>query len=371
MWDWEQIIEILNREDALGNSLLRWLIVVAGSLAGFMVLRLVRRLLVHNANRLAETRAGDWFRGVERVAGQTKSSFLLILAAFCGSTFLVKPERAEWEIVGGVMVVAALIQTALWADAFLLFLMARYVERHKDVDAASVTTLSALGFVGRLAIWTAAVLVAVSNLGINVSAMITGLGIGGVAVALAAQNILGDLFASASIVLDKPFVLGDFIVVGTETGTVEYIGLKTTRLRSLSGEQLVFSNTDLLKSRIHNYKRMAERRISFTVNVDYDTPHEKVARIPTIFREAVEAQSPIRFDRAHFARYGDSALVFEVVYYVLSANYGVYMDVQQAVNLEILRRFAEEKIDFAYPARTTYQRKPAATTTSANGTSSN
>ena len=254
-----------------------------------------------------------------------------------------------------------LIQAALWADAVLLFAIARYAKRHREVDAASVTTLSALGFLGRLVIWTAAVLLAVANMGVDVTAMVAGFGIGGVAVALAAQNILGDLFASASIVLDKPFVLGDFIVVGDEMGSVEYIGLKTTRLRSLSGEQLIFSNTDLLKSRIHNYKRMAERRVLFTVGVEYDTPYEKVAAIPAMLRQAIEAQKPVRFDRAHFAKYGDWALIFEVVYYVLSADYNVHMDVQQAINLELFRRFAEEKIEFAFPTRTVYQRQqPAA-----------
>ncbi len=261
------------------------------------------------------------------------------------------------------MKVALLAQAALWGDAVLLFSIARYARRHKEVDAASVTTLSALGFVGRVTIWAAAVLLAAQNMGVNVTAMVAGLGIGGVAVALAAQNVLGDLFASASIVLDKPFVLGDFIVVGDEMGSVEYIGLKTTRLRSLSGEQLIFSNTDLLKSRIHNYKRMAERRVLFTVGVEYDTPYEKVAAIPAMLRQCIEAQKPIRFDRAHFARYGDSALIFEVVYYVLSADYNVYMDVQQAINLHLFRRFAEEKIEFAFPTRTVYQRQIATAAT--------
>ena len=363
MSGWDYIVDILYRQDHWGNSFLRWLIVVAAALAGFVVLRLVRRLLVRHATRLAtaDAGAGNWFRGVERVVGQTKTWFLLILAAICGGGFLFPTNTMEWKTLAAVTIVAFLIQAAFLADAALLFAVARYAERHKDVDAASVTTLSAMGFLGRLAIWTAAVLLALANMGVDVTAMIAGLGIGGVAVALAAQNILGDLFASASIVLDKPFVLGDFIVVGDEMGAVEYIGLKTTRLRSLSGEQLIFSNADLLKSRIHNYQRMAERRVQFTVGVDYDTPYEKVAAVPAMLRKCVEAQKPVRFDRAHFVRYGDWALTFEVVYYVLSADNNVSMDIQQAINLELFRRFAEEKIDFALPTRTVYQRqRPAA-----------
>jgi small-conductance mechanosensitive channel len=206
--------------------------------------------------------------------------------------------------------------------------------------------------VARFAIWTMMVLLTLANLGVDVTAMVAGLGIGGVAIALAAQNILGDLFASASIVLDKPFVLGDFIAVGEDMGTVEHIGLKTTRVRSLSGEQLVFANSDLLKSRIRNFKRMNERRAVFTVGVAYSTPADKVAAIPAILREAVQSQPSARCDRAHFTRYSDLALVFEVVYYVSSADYNLYMDIQQAINLTILRRFAEEQIGFAYQTRT-------------------
>ena len=164
-------------------------------------------------------------------------------------------------------------------------------------------------------------LVALNRLGYDVTALITGLGVGGIAIALAVQNVLGDLFAALAIVLDKPFVVGDAITVDTMTGTVEHVGLKTTRIRSVNGEQLIFSNADLLKSRIRNFKRMQERRIVFTIGVSYDTPPDTVARIPAMIREAVEAQQQVRFDRSHFMSYGDSALSFETVYFVLTADY--------------------------------------------------
>lgn len=360
MLSWEQIVDVLCNRNYMGNTILWWAIVISLSLAGFVALRLTRRLFVRHANRLAEAGVSDWFRGVESVVGQSQTWFLFILAVFCGSTFLLLPQSQEFHVMVMATKIAVLIQAALWTDAFLLFAIAHYTERHREADAASVTTLAALGFIGRLAIWTAAVLLVVSNMGFDVSTLIAGLGIGGVAVALAAQNILGDLFASASIVLDKPFVLGDFIVVDAEMGIVEYIGLKTTRLRSISGEQLVFANTDLLKSRIHNYKRMAERRVQFSVSVHYATPYEKVAAIPAMLRELVEAQSPVRFDRAHFARYTDTALVFDVAYFVLSASYTVYMDVQQAINLELFRRFAEQEIDFSFSPRATLPRQQPA-----------
>ena len=195
-------------------------------------------------------------------------------------------------------------------------------------------------------------LLILENVGVDVTALIAGLGVGGIAVALAAQNILGDLFSSMSIVLDKPFVLGDFIIVGDMMGTVEKIGLKTTRVRSLSGEQLIFSNSDLLGSRIRNFKRMQERRIVFSIGVAYDTPAEKLTAIPGMLRAAVEAQEPVRFDRAHFAKFGDSALIYEVVYFVLKPDYNLSMDIQQAINLRLFREFADRQIEFAFPTQT-------------------
>jgi small-conductance mechanosensitive channel len=193
---------------------------------------------------------------------------------------------------------------------------------------------------------------------VDITALVAGLGIGGVAVALALQNILGDLFASLSIVMDKPFVVGDFLMVGDFLGSVEKIGLKTTRLRSLSGEQLVFSNTDLLGSRIRNFGRMFERRVVFNIGVTYDTPRDRLQLIPGIVREAVEAEKGTRFDRSHFSKYGDFSLNFENVYYVLSADFNQHMDVQQAIFYAIHRRFEEEGIAFAYPTQTLIVHRP-------------
>jgi small-conductance mechanosensitive channel len=184
-----------------------------------------------------------------------------------------------------------------------------------------------------------------------VTALVAGLGIGGIAVALAAQNILGDLFASLSITLDRPFVIGDFLAVDGFLGSVEYIGIKSTRLRSLGGEQIVMSNADLLGSRVRNYGRMTERRVVFTIGVVYETPVEVLERIPALIREAIEGQPGTRFDRSHFAKHGGSSLDFETVYYVLSSEYNRYMDVQQAINLRVHREFAARGIEFAYPTQ--------------------
>lgn len=257
-------------------------------------------------------------------------------------------------------VTGLVLQAGLWASGMARDWVERRSAARAGVEGDAIMALALLGFAVRVGIWTVVVLFILDQLGFNITALVAGLGIGGVAIALAVQNILGDLFASLSIVLDRPFVVGDFIVVDDLLGTVERVGIKTTRLRSLGGEMLVFSNSDLLKSRIRNFKQMSQRRVLFTVGVTYETPAEQVRAITGMLREAIEAQRRTRFDRAHFKEYGDSALVFEAVYYVLDADYNFYMDTQEAINLAILARFAGEGIDFAYPTRTLRIVAPAA-----------
>jgi small-conductance mechanosensitive channel len=194
-------------------------------------------------------------------------------------------------------------------------------------------------------------LLALDNLGVDVTALVAGLGIGGIAVALAVQNMLGDLFAALSITLDQPFVVGDFLILDDFLGTVEYIGIKSTRLRSLSGEQIIMPNSDLISSRVRNYGRMYERRVVFTVRVNYGTPYALVEEIPSIIRAAIERQPGTRFDRSHLASLGLHSLEYESVYYVLTGDYNKYMDTQQAINLEILREFARRGIEIALPTQ--------------------
>lgn len=224
-------------------------------------------------------------------------------------------------------------------------------------DPAILTALTLIRFVSMLVLGCLVVLIVLDNAGVNITALVAGLGIGGLAVALAAQKVLGDLFGAVSIVLDRPFVVGDFIVVGSQMGTVETIGLKTTRVRALSGEQLVFPNADLLSSRIQNFQRMEERRVVFGFGVTYGTSAEKLRRTDEIVKEAVEHHALARFDRCHFKAFGASSLDFECVYYVKSPAFNVYMDIQQAVNIEVLEAMRREGIEFAYPTQTVYEYK--------------
>jgi small-conductance mechanosensitive channel len=261
-------------------------------------------------------------------------------------------DTAAGSALDKVVALVVLLQAARWATGAVAFYVGRHVEqRRATADAASVWAARMIGFGANVAVWAIILVAVLDNLGFDVTTLVTGLGIGGIAVALAVQSILGDAFAALAIVLDKPFVVGDFITVDNFAGTVEQIGLKTTRLRSLSGEQIIFANAELLKGRIRNYKRLYERRNVFTLDVTSDTPRDVVGRIPGMLREIVEAQRPIRFDRSHFSAYADSALRFETVYYVLDPDYNRHMDIQQAIFLAVLERFEREGIEFAVPTR--------------------
>jgi small-conductance mechanosensitive channel len=207
------------------------------------------------------------------------------------------------------------------------------------------------------AIWAIALVFLLDNMGVRISAVVAGLGVGGIAVALAAQAVLGDLFGYFVIFFDKPFTIGDFIVVGDKMGAVEYIGIKTTRIRAIGGELLIFSNKDLTNSRVHNFKKMEKRRVVFKLGVIYQTPSEKLKAIPSIVKRIIEGQQDATFDRGHFASYGDSSLDFEFVYYVTGADYTKYMDIQQAINLDIFETFEKQKIEFAYPSQTLFINK--------------
>ena len=206
-------------------------------------------------------------------------------------------------------------------------------------------------------IWTLGFVFLLDNLGFNISAVIAGLGVGGIAIALAAQAILGDLFGYFVIFFDRPFEIGDFIVVGDKAGAIEYIGIKTTRIRALGGEQLVFSNKELTNSIIHNYKKMERRRVVFHLGVIYQTKAVQLAEIPGVVKEIIQAQTDATFDRGHFANYGDSSLNFEFVYYVIGADYTKYMDIQQAINMKIFEEFEKRGIEFAYPTQTLFVSK--------------
>jgi small-conductance mechanosensitive channel len=348
--------------ELFGNSALTWGIAGSIFVAVWLALLLVRRIVVQRLEKLDQREGSAVALNVAvAVAHATRGWFLFLAALFAGTRFLELSDDIDTWAYRAAMI-ALLLQGGLWLSAGVSRSIQKKREHDLEESPDDVAAMDILSFIARVTIWSLVLLAVLDNLGVNITTLIAGLGVGGIAVALAAQNILGDLFASLSIVLDKPFVVGDFLSIGEFLGSVEKVGIKTTRMRSLSGEQLIFSNNDLLSSRIRNYGRMFERRVVFSIGVTYQTPADKLRAIPGMLRDAVESQDTVRFDRAHFQKYGDFALLFEVVYYVLSSNYNKYMDIQQEINLKLYEDFEAEGIEFAYPTQTlfvTRQDQPA------------
>ncbi|MHB1329557.1 MAG: mechanosensitive ion channel family protein [Gemmatimonadales bacterium] len=328
----------------------QWLVAASLAALTWAALLVIRRLISGRLTALAASTSGKWDDLIVAALNRTKTFFFLTVSVVVGAQALTLPPRVA-SFLGHLMAIVLLVQAGIWASLIAKTLLDRYAASRAEGDRGAATMVGAFGFLVQLLVWTAVFLLVLSNLGIDITALIAGLGVGGIAIALATQNILGDLLASLAIVLDKPFAIKDFIIVGDLMGSVEHIGLKTTRVRSLSGEQLVFSNADLLSSRIRNYGRMFERRVVLSIGVEYETPRQKLEQVPGILKEAIEAQEGTRFDRSHFATFGSFSLDFESVYYVLTPDFNRHMDIQQAINFRIHERFEAEGIGFAYPTQ--------------------
>jgi len=347
--------EILDRR-YYGASVTRWLLAVATLFGTYLVLTVLQRWMKHRVGKFAARTATTWDDLLVEIISRTRWYFLLVLSIEAAAR-LVPVDKTATSVLRAALVIVGLLQLGVWGNGIIAFFADRYSRLKTSGDVASRATVYAIGYGARIALWA---LLVVSGLGffdVKITALLTGLGIGGVAVALAAQNVLSDLFAAVAIVLDRPFVVGDAIAIEGAEGDVEEIGLKTTRIRSVNGEQIVLSNSDLLKSRIRNYGRMQQRRSAFHLDVARDTHADTVAKIPGIIKEIVEGQANTRFERCHFLSFTESALRVEVVYFVLQREYKKYADIQQAINLDILRRFAAEEIGFALPTRTVFIRE--------------
>jgi len=263
-------------------------------------------------------------------------------------------------IVSGVLYTAFVWQGIQVAKCFIRYVISNYIEKDEDgdgiTDPGAATAADMLTLISSIVLWVFGALFVLSNLGIEVTSLIAGLGIGGIAIAFALQGILSDLFASFSIYFDKPFRIGDFIILGTDSGNVEKIGIKSTRIRTLQGEELVVSNAELTTARVQNFKKMSERRISSQFGITYETPQDKVQQVNGIVERIFQDITTARLDRVHFVTFADSALIFELVYYVESAEYPDFLDAQQQFNFTLMERFAEVGIEFAYPTQTIYSK---------------
>ena len=345
----------------LGNSVLRWGVALLAFVATFTVLPILKRYISALRKRKPDAETHRFLDFASLLAQHTSTLFLWSAAIWTAELVLTLPPRLD-QVLRYLITVVVWIQVGIWLAAVAGYFIDR--RRVTSTDLSHATSLTVVHFVVRLTIWTLVLLVALDNLGVNITALVTGLGVGGIAVALAVQTVLGDLLASLSIAFDKPFAVGDVLGIGPETGRVEQIGVSSTRLRSLSGEQLIVSNTDLLKSRVHNFGRMYERRVVFTIGVAYETQREKLRRIPGIIEAAIRAHEKTRFERSHFTTFGPSALTFETVYFVLDADYILYADIQQDVNFRIHEELERLGVQFAYPTQRLLIQGPSAATAS-------
>lgn len=341
--------DILARE-YFGNSVQDYGVAVVVFILVWIGLWILKNVVIKRLTRWAEgtrTNIDNIITGVLRRVGPVVYLFLALWLATRGLNL----DNSVRRILEIIFVIILTIKVVQLAQDVVRFLLETWVERSQMDEAGSTFVIRYMMTIFRAVLWAGGLVFVLDNLGIHVTSIVAGLGIGGIAVALAAQAVLGDAFSSFAIFMDKPFQVGDFIIVGDLMGTVEQVGFKTTRIRSLGGEQIVMSNSDLTSSRIRNYKRMQTRRIVFKIGVVYQTPAEKVKAIPGMIKEILEGSELAKFDRAHFLSFGDFALIYEVVYYVQSPDYNVYMDTQQHINVALMEKFEKEGIEFAYPTQ--------------------
>ena len=339
----------------LGNSIYRWIIAVAIIIAALIVIKVVKQIVIKRLKKWAMTTNTTWDNFIIDVIDKSVIPLVYISSFYFALLILEFNDTVDKVIHIAYMVSFTFFVLKIISAAFKKFVYS-FIQREEDSESKEKQAGGLIAIVN-IIIWICGIIFLIDNMGYNVTTLIAGLGVGGIAIALAAQAVLGDLFSYFVIFFDRPFEIGDFVTLGDDNGVIEYIGIKTTRIRTLSGEQLVCSNTDLTNSRLHNYKRMEKRRIVFSLGVTYDTTHQQLSNIPNLVRDIITSRPELQFDRGHFSGYGDFSLNFEFVYYVNSAEYNVYMDNQQAVYLDIFSSFAKEGIDFAFPTQTLFMNK--------------
>ncbi|GLU57404.1 hypothetical protein Dfri01_68650 [Dyadobacter frigoris] len=334
----------------LANPLSSWLFAAAIVTALFIGIRLIRHYVLRRLKSWSLTTKTTWDNFLVAITENSVVPFLYIASVYFAISALQLPAKIERVADIIFLVSTTFFSLRILSAAFKKFVFS-FIHSQENSEAKEKQA-SGLILIINVVIWIFGIIFMIDNLGYNVTSLIAGLGIGGIAIALAAQTILGDLFSYFVIFFDKPFEIGDFIVIDDKSGIIEHIGIKTTRIRTLGGEQLVCSNTDLTNSRLHNYKRLKQRRILFTLGITYQTPHQQLSEIPVLLKQIIESKPYVKFDRAHFSGYGDFSLNFEIVYYILDSDYSFYMDKQQAIYLDIYKAFEAKGIEFAYPTQT-------------------
>lgn len=335
-----------------GNTVSAYLVAAAGILVAWIILSLTRKKLLVLLRKLAAKTSFTMDDLVVEAAEKFLIPYLYLLVNYNIILQLNLSAKTDKVLGAAMMVVTAwyLIRAINFIFHRLVIL---YIQK-KNEPPNRIAQVDGMLMVAKAALWIVGAIAVADNLGYDVTAIIAGLGVGGIAIALAAQSILGDLFSYIVIFFDKPFEIGDFIILNNNAGVVEKIGIKTSHIRSLDGQQLVMPNAEMTKAVIQNFKRLERRRVVFSIGVVYNTPAEKLRRIPAMIKGIVSAQPSVDFDRAHMKGFGDFSVLYEIVYYINSPDYVLFMDTQQEICLRMFEQFEAAGIEFAYPTQTLY-----------------
>lgn len=342
----------------LGNTVLSYvhsIIIFIGLLLAFKIFQYFILRKLQKIARKTKTDIDDTLVGIIK---NLKPPFYYFFAFYLASYSIIVSALIK-NVMKGILIILIVYQIVITVQILTNYILNKKLAKDSGNEEETNFAIGVIGKVIKFIIWAVGLLLVLSNLGVNITSLIAGLGVGGIAIAFAMQNILEDLFSSLAIFFDKPFRIGDFIVIGTDAGTVKKVGIKTTRIQTIQGEELVISNKELTSSRIHNYKKMAKRRVMFSFGVTYNTPVFKLKTIPNLVKDTIESVGDLTFGRAHFKDFGDSSLNFEIIYFVSSSDYDQFMDVQQKINLKIMEKFEQEGIEMAYPTRTVFVKKEA------------
>jgi len=348
---YEKLIALTQMEFG-GNLVHKYLIAIAAFIISFLVVKFISAIGIRHLKKFAKKTKIEWDDFIIHLISKNATWFSLVLSLYIGVSFITLTPKIQRVTLSIFVILITFVVVRMVQGLIRYWFEIKYFKENKDVGKISIMRNMLILF--NTLLWAGAVLFILDNLGFDITTVVAGLGIGGVAIALASQNILSDIFSYFTIFFDKPFEVGDFIVVNGKSGTIQHIGIKTTRITSLQGEELVFGNSDLIKSCIQNFKKLQSRRVVQTLGVAYETPQDKLKKIPDIITEVIKNKESIRFDRAHFQSFGDFSLNFEYVYYVDSASYLDFMDIQQKINFELFDSFAKEGIEFAYPTQTLF-----------------
>ncbi len=335
----------------LGNTGLDYVLFFATFVALFIFIKAVERVLLDKLRKTDKRKKSLKTVLIEFVLS-IKTSLYLFTAFVLSLLVLPTVNDQLFRILQIVLSIWITIRLVIGIQLFIDYILRRKLL--DDSDPGTEVAAKNMGTIFKVLLWIVVILFFLSNFGVEVTSLIAGLGVGGVAIAFALQNVLEDLFSSFAIYFDKPFTIGDFIEVDGQWGSVEKIGLKTTRIRALQGEEIVMANRELTDKRIHNFKRLDQRRGVFEFGVTYDTSHEKMKRIPEIVRNIISSEELTEFDRAHFNGFGDSALEYEVAYFVKSDDFKKFRDIHESILLNIKKEFEKEGIDMAFPTRTVH-----------------